>query len=373
MIGSSIRACAVTGHDGHYLLPALDGAWEFAAKGPEATSHLDSPDLHAPVTVSGADAMKDFAVAPAAALITGSVRDVSGSPLPFVRVCAQGTALDGTTYQTEASTNAEGRYVLGVLPGSWEVNVDLGDSPHSYLVRPAAQIVVIPGPPEPQLGAADFTCDSGGAVSGVVTDAGTGAPIAGIHVYTWGDNGLSEWLAGTYTGCDGSYLLKGLRAGMPGVYVGVCPSCVPAGEAPYDYDLLWWNALGGSVEPSGAEEISLAETTTTAGIDFALNACPDSDGDGLSDCLEEGFYHTSPSSPDTDGDGLNDKYEVDHMPCCDPLRSLADINKDGSINTVDFNTFKNAYRTHASVSDVNCSGSANTVDFNLFKNAYRNR
>ena len=38
--------------------------------------------------------------------------------------------------------------------------------------------------------------------------------------------------------------------------------------------------------------------------------CPDSDGDGLTDCDETGIYGTNPHNPDTDGDGLSDGDEV---------------------------------------------------------------
>lgn len=37
----------------------------------------------------------------------------------------------------------------------------------------------------------------------------------------------------------------------------------------------------------------------------------DTDGDGLSDAVETGTYHTDPKNPDTDGDGYSDKVEID--------------------------------------------------------------
>lgn len=46
-------------------------------------------------------------------------------------------------------------------------------------------------------------------------------------------------------------------------------------------------------------------------------ACPDGDGDTLTDCRET-FLETDPSSADTDGDGLNDGYERTTQEC-DPL------------------------------------------------------
>lgn len=58
-------------------------------------------------------------------------------------------------------------------------------------------------------------------------------------------------------------------------------------------------------------------------------ACPDGDGDGLTDC-DESFAGSSLSRADTDGDGLQDGYEQS-MPGCDPL--IYNDDRDGKSTT----------------------------------------
>ena len=49
-----------------------------------------------------------------------------------------------------------------------------------------------------------------------------------------------------------------------------------------------------------------------AGDGIATNKGEDTDGDGLSDVLEETQYGTDPLNEDTDGDGMSDGWEVEH-------------------------------------------------------------
>jgi hypothetical protein len=101
-----------------------------------------------------------------------------------------------------------------------------------------------------------------------------------------------------------------------------------------------------------------------------VEATSDSDGDGLADDDEVSVYGTDPDKVDTDGDGLDDGFEVSHMPCSDPLATLADMNRDGSIDKTDFSLFAGAYTLKMPEADRNCSGVINSADLNLFKNAY---
>ncbi|MFH0811173.1 MAG: dockerin type I domain-containing protein [Pseudomonadota bacterium] len=106
------------------------------------------------------------------------------------------------------------------------------------------------------------------------------------------------------------------------------------------------------------------------GPDIGLYEQPDSDGDGLSDRMELTVYGTDPHCRDTDGDGLNDRYEVVHSPCCDPLRNLADVDRNGFINATDFVLFKKNFQANNPLVDVNRDGYVNSSDFALFKNAF---
>ena len=63
-------------------------------------------------------------------------------------------------------------------------------------------------------------------------------------------------------------------------------------------------------EGIGGFESALEEDIQGEGQDY--DDSPDTDGDGLSDKLEETQYGTNPQDPDTDGDGMSDGWEVAH-------------------------------------------------------------
>jgi hypothetical protein len=69
------------------------------------------------------------------------------------------------------------------------------------------------------------------------------------------------------------------------------------------------------------------------GVWYAVeaNQCIDSDGDGLSDCLELEVYATEIFNPDTDGDGYTDKEEIDsgYSPHVGDGAHLTDVDSDG--------------------------------------------
>ena len=67
---------------------------------------------------------------------------------------------------------------------------------------------------------------------------------------------------------------------------------------------------------------------------------------------------------------LDDKYEVDNIPCTDPLQNLADMNNDDKFNASDVNMFRNNYMAGDEEADVNCDDSIDAGDINDFRNAY---
>jgi hypothetical protein len=96
----------------------------------------------------------------------------------------------------------------------------------------------------------------------------------------------------------------------------------------------------------------------------------DADDDGLKDYQEFIFCGTDSENPDTDGDLLDDKYECDHIPCCDPRNSLADMNLDGDFNASDINMFRNSFMARDERANCNCDDLINAKDINDFRNAY---
>ena len=67
----------------------------------------------------------DFTATHATATISGTVQDSSGTPIAGLMLYAYCTS--GTSYNSGATTDAEGRFSMGAINGSWNVGIPCGD------------------------------------------------------------------------------------------------------------------------------------------------------------------------------------------------------------------------------------------------------
>ncbi|MEM7582461.1 MAG: carboxypeptidase regulatory-like domain-containing protein, partial [Acidobacteriota bacterium] len=204
--------------------------------------------------------------------ITGRVTDaLTGEPLPFLTVSAERPGrFDGRS----GATNLDGTYSIdGLGIGTYVVYIENASDylPEIYDNLPCpgsscdlslgTRVTVEQGVVVEDI---DFTLDLGGSITGTVTDAGTGEPLASATVVTLTDGGdtLLDFLS---TNSEGRYTASGLPAGS---YL--------AHTLVQDYqDELWDNVpcpggvLGGCEGDAGTE-IPVVLRETTEGVDFAL-------------------------------------------------------------------------------------------------------
>jgi hypothetical protein len=107
--------------------------------------------------------------------------------------------------------------------------------------------------------AVDDTPVSTSSISGTVTDAATGAPLAGASVVILDATGAQS--GSTLTGDTGGYTVSALAAGSYRVSVSLSPSHSP----------VFWPA---ATDPSGAESVELGVGEARTGLDVALAAVP---------------------------------------------------------------------------------------------------
>lgn len=101
------------------------------------------------------------------------------------------------------------------------------------------------------------------------------------------------------------YCYASVLAGFAGGGEKLCPQLAGAdGER-------CWELFHTSEALRNADYDRCKKISPDAGRQRCLEALPrDSDGDGLSDYLEQSRYETDPQNPDTDGDGFSDGQEV---------------------------------------------------------------
>ncbi|MBN1641796.1 MAG: carboxypeptidase regulatory-like domain-containing protein [Anaerolineae bacterium] len=151
--------------------------------------------------------------------IAGRVTDAgSGDPLPGVLVAAR--TYDDEWYRRSTRTDADGYYTItGLIDWDYRVGVDWEIPegyaqqywPNTFAHHLAGRVNVSGGA---TVGGIDFALQPGGAITGVILDAGTGLPLANINVESGlrdGDGGR-----GVCSQEDGSFVLDGL---MHGEYV----------------------------------------------------------------------------------------------------------------------------------------------------------
>jgi hypothetical protein len=196
------NAAAVTDSSGAYRLAAPPGPVTITASATGFLTATGSATLQAGQTLNFSPGLLATAglppdyQPPTTVILTGAVVDaLTGQPLSGVSVSVTGGTL-------QSSTDPAGRFSLADLPpGELALDVALAgyQGVHVSLTAPAgtADLGTIRLSP-----AADSELTT--SVAGVVTDSGTGTPLAGASVAI---EGLGK---GTLTGTDGTYRIEGI-------------------------------------------------------------------------------------------------------------------------------------------------------------------
>ncbi|MCB1017188.1 MAG: carboxypeptidase regulatory-like domain-containing protein [Acidimicrobiales bacterium] len=200
---------------GNHFLAYVDGTGEHATE-----FYVNSPNVPAatPVAVfAGGATTRNASLAPqtpspGGAALTGRVTSDSGAPLADVMVIAMHAA--DFRLARIGATDADGRYDLDLPAGSYKLvffdpagdhGMEWFDNQPYFGIADAANFTV------PGNHTATLT-PTGGSISGTVTDATSGAPLAAAWVLAIAANGS---LTGVPTEANGTYAITGLA---PGTY-----------------------------------------------------------------------------------------------------------------------------------------------------------
>jgi Carboxypeptidase regulatory-like domain len=202
--------------------------------------------------------------------ISGTVTDdPGGSPLEAVDVEVYDAT--GDLFLSSASTAPDGTYTVeGLPPGSHRVSTygaaPLADELFDDLPCPGGWCNAAPGAEvvvsgTSDTGSIDFALAAAGAISGTVTEAGSGTPLAGIEVEVYDTAG--DYHGFDITGGDGTYTITGLPTGS---------YHVDTYDSPAHIDELYDNIAcpGAGCDPTTGGTVSVITPSTTSGIDFAL-------------------------------------------------------------------------------------------------------
>jgi carboxypeptidase family protein len=203
--------------------------------------------------------------------IAGTVTDAETSlPIEGIEVCAYPPGFEGGGPETFVcqTTRAGGEYALERLPaGQYVVEFFAPpNGPLNYLTRyydessseaGATPVTVTAGSTTPSINA---RLSKGGTIEGVVSEAGTGAPIGGITVCalarTW-----PEGIECAATAANGAYAIPRLASGSYTVIFSP-----PFGARP-NYLTQYYD---GQPSPFGASAVSVTAGGTTSAIDATL-------------------------------------------------------------------------------------------------------
>ena len=202
-------------------------------------------------------------VAPAAAATTGELSGsvssaVTGGALAGAYVDVYSLSSGG--YVGFADTDHNGNYTVTELaPGSYTVEFGAGGYIEQYY---NGQATLAAGDPVSVTAGqnttgVDATMQVSGAISGHVTDAGTGGPAGGVQVVAY--NSSNQVVAQTTADAGGAYTLTGLVTGSYDV------EFEPVGSQPYLPQYY-----SGAATPSSATSVSVTDGKTTSGIDAAM-------------------------------------------------------------------------------------------------------
>jgi hypothetical protein len=236
--GAQVRLSAISGPEGERrgsvtimeplqnLVSAVttgDGRWVIQHVPSSGIAHvwLDDPRFvraYGQVYLGPNAPLSKPLVARLGATIVGRIRFDSGGPAPEVTVFAQGT--DGGEGWASATSGADGGYRLEGLPsGSYNVMAD--DTSGRWV---AAALEGVGATEGETTNAPDLVLTAGAIVTGEVTDAATGDPIAGVYVGSYGPHRprSSAAIIGADTDEQGRYRLR-VAPGESYIYVSGAP------------------------------------------------------------------------------------------------------------------------------------------------------
>lgn len=225
----------------------------------------------------------DFTLDPAAR-ISGMVANAAGgAAINFATVTAY--ARIGTTIFNvgSASTNASGAYSIGALPGGTYFLLTSNSSgfrneiydnmpcqvscSSTTAVNEGTPVVVAAGT---TVTGKDFALDEGGRISGTMTDATTGAPIANSFVSAYIKvAGFANFAGSATTNAAGQYTIQGLAAGAYGVVTSQSSNVNYTNEIYNDILCPIGCSTTTTVESGSLVPVTLG--TTTPGINIALS------------------------------------------------------------------------------------------------------
>lgn len=266
------RSYARTNSDGGYILMGMaPGAYRIEARGNEKgyieemyddRLRRDDADL---VVVGERQSVAgiDFSLS-RGTTISGTVTDAdTGRPLSKVSIEAYNVRDGGSGSYSE--TDADGRYVLqGLAPGRYRIEAEtrnqqgyVRENYDDQLSWTDANIVTVVG--SEAIEGIDFGLKKGGTITGRVTDAATGLPIAGMKIAAAGVS--SDHYSSTRTNGDGKYVLMGIPPGAYRIQTRTIGDEQDYIQETYDNRLSWDD--GDLVTVEGKQSV--------AGIDFSLS------------------------------------------------------------------------------------------------------
>ena len=217
-----------------------------------------------------------IAVAPTTGAIEGQVRNaVTDLPQANVRVWALTAGTSSVVGQ--ATTNPFGGYLIsGLAPGNYVLfttnSLGLVDEVYNNIPCAVSPCDLDRGTPVPVTAGAttanrNFLLDPGGRVTGRVTDAATGAGVAGVQVSLYAAQASGpRFVRGGTSNASGDYTVEGLATGQ---YFAFTTNAGGYTNEIFD-DLLCPGRCEPAVATASGTPIPVTVNTTTAGRHFVL-------------------------------------------------------------------------------------------------------
>ena len=217
-----------------------------------------------------------LAVAPTTGAIEGQVRNaVTDLPQANVRVWALTAGTSSVVGQ--ATTNPFGGYLIsGLAPGNYVLfttnSLGLVDEVYNNISCAVSPCDLDRGTPVPVTAGAttanrNFLLDPGGRVTGRVTDAATGAGVAGVQVSLYAAQASGpRFVRGGTSNASGDYTVEGLATGQ---YFAFTTNAGGYTNEIFD-DLLCPGRCEPAVATASGTPIPVTVNTTTAGRHFVL-------------------------------------------------------------------------------------------------------